>query len=130
MYCCGHLREGRLLALAVGRDAGEDRDIAARLDPDRRALVRPEAAYLDIGRDADAEVAALLARGFLLFAKAGVVGDFECLVERLLVLAGVVVLAGQRRVRELLGPEEVDCGAPQPDRARPRPRPGPTTRSR
>ena len=54
------LGEGRLLPLAVRRDAGEDRDLAARLDAHGRALARPEAADLDVGGEADAEVAALL----------------------------------------------------------------------
>ena len=73
------LRERRLFALAVRGRADEHVHFPARVDTNDRAfpetaleshrtrdLRRPEPADFDVGRDADAEVAALLARRCLL----------------------------------------------------------------
>ena len=89
-------------------------DLPARLDADRRALPRPEATDLDVGADAHAHDPAVVAGLLLLLAKLRVVGHFERLVQRLHVLAGVVVGPERRLVRELVGRDEVACGAPRP----------------
>ena len=65
------LREGRLLALAVGRDAGNDGHLPRHFDADaapfpaarRHGRRRTHAANLDVGGDADAEQPAGRARG-------------------------------------------------------------------
>ena len=54
------LGERRLMPLAVGGGAGEGGDGAARLDAHHGALVRAEAAHLDVARHADAEEPAIL----------------------------------------------------------------------
>src|SRR5262249_47192327 len=104
----GNLGKGRLLALTVRRNPREDRHLAARLDPDRRALPGAEAADLDVGGETDTEVAALFTQLRLLLAELLVIDQLKRLVERFLVLAGVVVLTGERGVRELVRLDEVD----------------------
>ncbi len=97
------LREGRLFALTVRRGADEDVDLAARVEADDRALPEtaleadragdlrwPEPADLDVGADADAQIAALLAQPRLLVAQILVADVIERLVERALVVAAVV----------------------------------------
>src|SRR5699024_9561927 len=103
----GHLGEGRLLPLAVRRDAGRDGDRAAGLDADGRALVRPETTDLDIGGDADAEVAALLAKLRLLLADGVVVDQLYRAVECLVVVAAVVLTPGEGVVRKLVRLDKV-----------------------
>jgi hypothetical protein len=68
---------------------------------------RPEAADLEVRRDADAEQLALLPRLLLLGAELLVADDLERLGERLLVVAAVEHQAGRRRVGELLLLDEV-----------------------
>src|SRR5712691_7961120 len=73
------LRKRRLIALAMRRYAGEDAHRARWLDPDRTGLPASNpgrhqegwtnAADLDIGRDADAQIAALLTQPLLLGAQ-------------------------------------------------------------
>src|SRR5690606_41446064 len=88
-----HLREDGLLALTLRADAAVDRHGAARLDPQGGALPGAEAADLDVGREADTEVAALLASRRLLLAELLVPRKFQRLVQRLRVVAAVVDLA-------------------------------------
>ena len=107
----GHRRLG---ALAVRRRAGVDHHLAGRLDAHRRALPRAEAADLDVGADADPDDPALVAGLLLLLAELRVPRDLQRLVERLDVLAGVVVGAERRLVRELVGRDEVDHAGPRP----------------
>ena len=103
----GHdLREGRFLPLAVRRRADEHVHLAGRVHPDDRAfpqtslepdrarhLRRAETADLDVGRDADADVAALRARRRLLPAEVLVADVRQRLVEHRLVIAAVVLEA-------------------------------------
>ncbi len=104
-----HLGERRLGALAVRRDSGEDRHGTARLNPNLGAVVRSESANLNVGRDANTNVPTLSQRLGLLGTQSRVVGKFESMIERLLVFAGVVVLAAQCRVREHVWSQEVDA---------------------
>src|SRR5207248_1123635 len=53
----GDLGERRCVPLALRREAARDQDLAARLHPDVRALVRTDAGPLDVAADAKAEVA-------------------------------------------------------------------------
>src|SRR5262249_62099351 len=102
-------REGRLVALAVGRGAGVGRHGAAWLDAHHRALERPEAAHLDVTGHADAEELRILPLQALLLlgAELRVARPLERLRERALVLPAVVVLAGRRRVRKRARRDEV-----------------------
>src|SRR5207237_4724808 len=79
--------------------------LAARSDPRRRR----DAADLDVAREADAEVAAALARHLLLGAQAAVVDEVERAVERRFVVARVVREPAQdaRVVRERVLGDEV-----------------------
>ena len=56
------LRKDRLHPLALRAGAGRDVDLAGRVDPHGGAFERPDAGPLDITADAEAEIAALLAR--------------------------------------------------------------------
>src|SRR5204863_7121920 len=114
----GHdLRHRRLVPLPERLAAGRDDDLAGQVHAYVGAL--PEAgtpalaggsdprrwrdtADLDVAREADAEIAALLARLRLVAPEAVVVDELECPVERALVLAAVVGEAGEdaRVVRE------------------------------
>src|SRR5262249_51237616 len=110
-----HLREGGLVALAVLVTAGEDFDRAGRIDADLRrfpqahaaaegadSLARRNPAGLDIGRQADAAQLAV-ARGFALaLAEAVIVGDLQRLLERGVIVAGVVRHDHRRLMREAL----------------------------
>ena len=62
-------------ALAVRRDAGVRPDLAAGIDADGRLLPRPEAADLDVRRQADAHQLALSGGLLLLLAEAGVAAE-------------------------------------------------------
>ena len=103
------LREGRLVALTVGRGAGVGGDRPRRLHAHHRALEGPEAAHLHVDGLADAEQRAVVARHpLLLLAPQRVhASQLQRLHERPVVLAGVVVLAGRSRVRERAGGDEV-----------------------
>ena len=59
---CSDLREGRLVALPLGREAGRHQDPAARLDPHVGTLVRPDPGPLHVAGDPEAQVASLRAR--------------------------------------------------------------------
>ena len=102
------LGEGRLLPLPVRRDTGEDRHFAPRLDPHGGAFPGSKPTDLDVGGEANAEVAPLLAQLVLLLPQPLIVDQLQRPVERLLVLASVVLLAGERGVRELVRGDEVD----------------------
>src|SRR5206468_11935337 len=78
------------------------------LDPEDVVLpARARADDLGERREADAEQPPFLARPLLLLPELRVADALERLVERRLVVAGVVLEAGRGRVRELLGPDEV-----------------------
>ena len=47
------------MALPLGGEAGGDDDLAVGLDPDVRALVRPDPGALDVAGEPDADPAAL-----------------------------------------------------------------------
>src|SRR4029453_15057981 len=105
------LRERRLLALTVRRRADEHVHLAGRmksydrafpepsLESDRpRNLWRPEAADLDVGRDADAEILALPSPCLLLGAKRVVVDVLQRFVEGTLIVPAVVLEASDNVV--------------------------------
>ena len=104
-------RERGDVALTVGAGAHGADDAAVLVDLDR-AVLDVEAGGsgdLDVGGHADADLLAV-ARGptlGLLCQQALVVGSLECGVERLLVLARVVVRAARRGQREGVGLQEV-----------------------
>src|ERR687898_944878 len=94
------------MSLALGLRPDRDRDLAGEVDADVRALPHRGApaladrsdprrgrcaADLDVRREADPAVAALLPRFLLLATEVLVADDFERPVERLLVVAGVVL---------------------------------------
>jgi hypothetical protein len=89
------LGEGRLLTLAMRRDAGEHGDLAARVEANRRRVPadathrrrRAHAADLDVAGETDTEqLLALLAHAGLLGAELLVPGHLEGQVERRLVI--------------------------------------------
>ena len=101
-----------VVALAVRARSRDDGDPTAREDLDRGVLhVEAERAgrHLDVEAHADAEVraAAPAAPRPLLGPQPLVVDQLERRVEAALVVAGVVLHPGQRRVRELFGSDEV-----------------------
>src|SRR5262249_10382902 len=112
----GHdLRKGGLVALAVLVTAGEDFDRAGGIDahfrrfpqPDAAAeradrLARPNPAAFDIGGEADAAKIVVAGGPALALAEAAVVGDFQRLFERRVIVAGVIGHDHRRLVRELL----------------------------
>src|SRR5690606_29342589 len=71
------LRQRGAGALALRRRAGRDRNLAARQHADGDAFKGSKAGALDIVADADADVAALLARLGLARTKAGVVRKLD-----------------------------------------------------
>ena len=107
------LGEGRLVALAVAVRAGQDLDVAGRVEPELRRLPqadtgaqradhrrRRDAAGLDVGGEADAaQLAARLGLGAARL-EALVVGDLDRLVEDRRVVAAVVLQRHRRLVRE------------------------------
>ncbi len=112
------LGERRLVALALGPHAELQDGLAGRVDPqlgrvehlepgDVVGLRRPGADGLGEVGDADADEPALGTRGRLLLAKLLVADLVEGLAQRGRVVAGVVDEAGRRRVRELVGLDEV-----------------------
>ena len=119
-----HLREGRLVPLAVRMRAGEHRHRACRMHADlagfEEARARAEAAGDVRGRDAAgldvagvAQSAKLPAPERLLapLLEAGDVGDLQGRTERRLVVAGVVAQRDRRLVRELadeVAPSQLD----------------------
>ena len=109
----GDLGERRLVALPVRGEAGGDEDLAARLDADARAFIRPDARALDVAGDAEAEMAAVGARGGLARAEVAVADHGQRHVEAGRVVAAVVagrpaVLEGEAHVpRELVGLDQV-----------------------
>src|SRR5690606_14449477 len=74
---------------------------------DRGAFVGTEAADLHIGGKADADVASLGAEVGLFLAEGLVVGDFDGLVEGLVVVTGVVLRTCEGIERELVRLDEV-----------------------
>ena len=104
------LGEGRLLPLAVGRDAGNDGDFARHFHPHaapfpaarRHRRRRPHAADLDVGGDADAEQPPGGTRGGTLLHQLIPVGELLRLDERLLVVAAVVGDAARGRKRKFV----------------------------
>ena len=117
-----HLREGRLVALAVAVRAGEDGDGAGRVHPHLAGLEqtgaraeragdvrRRESAGFDVARVAEAAQPALRGRFGLARREAGDVGALEHLVEVRRVVAGVVGQPDRRRIRkfgdEVLAPD-------------------------
>ena len=115
----GHLRVGRLVALAVRRAADDHGGLAGEMEVDHRHAPerdagrglggrrRPQSANLDIGGEANADVLALFALLRLLTPKRRVVDHLQRLVQRDGVVAGVVGQPQQRRERLVLGPNEV-----------------------
>ena len=103
-------RERGAVTLAVRRRADGDVDTAVGRDLDLAVLLEQAGrGDLDVRRHADAEqhaVAALATRRLLL-AQLVVAGDAARFVERLRVLAAVVVRPGDGRVRERVGRDEV-----------------------
>ena len=109
------LGERGLVTLAVLVTAGEDFDRAGRIDPHLGQFPEPDAAAeradrlarrnpagLDIGRDADA-AQLVMAGGFALaLAEAVVVGDLQRLLQRGVIVAGIVVHDHGRLVRKCL----------------------------
>src|SRR5436190_20100493 len=78
------------------------------LEADRAGNLRwPEPANLDIDADADAEIASLLARLFLFLPQPGVVDVRERLVERPLIVAAVVLQAGDDVMAILEGRNQI-----------------------
>src|SRR5881409_48825 len=123
------LGKGRFEPLAMRARACEHGDLARRLDPhggalpagDGCGLGRADARGLHEGREADPEVAPVVARAALEVAKALVVDHRQRPVERRLVLARVVDEARRGAVRELLGADQVaptDLGRVEAARAR------------
>ncbi len=103
------------MALPVAVGAGEDLDRAGRVDPHlggfpqahagpERAhrLARRDPAGLDIGREADAAQLAVPFGLALALGEALMVGELERLLERRLIVAGVVVHDHRRLVRKKL----------------------------
>ena len=115
----GHLRVGRLVALAVRRAADDHGGLTGEMDvhhrhaPERDAgrglggRRRPQSANLDIGGEANADVLALFALLRLLTPKRRVVDHLQRLVQRNRVVAGVVGQPQQRREGLVLRPNEV-----------------------
>ena len=112
------LRERRLVPLALGLHADRDLRGAGGRHADRRAVVhrqpehvhvlaRPGADGLGEEGDADPHQLAATALERLLGPQRVVVREPQRLVQRRLVLARVVHPAGLRRVRELLGADQV-----------------------
>ncbi len=108
-----HLREGRLVTLAVAVRAGEDRDLPggmhahlARFEqPGARAersrdVGRREPAGLDIGGEPQPALLAALRRLFLALGKTGDVRHLHRALEAGVVVAGVVGERDRRGVRE------------------------------
>ena len=114
-----HLREGRLLPLAVGRDARHHRDVAAGLDAHlgalpaavplqrRRAGTRAEPADLGEGRHADANEPAGGTGLLLGRAGGGIVEALHGLRQREAVVPAVVDGTGRCRVGEGVRREQV-----------------------
>src|SRR5215218_7964280 len=96
------LGEGRFLSLPVGRDTGEDRDRAAGLDPDLGAVERPETANLYVRGEANSQISPMFAGCCLFLAQLVVPRDLQRLAQRLIVFPGIVVLAGEGCVGELI----------------------------
>ena len=119
----GHDHRPRgLVALAVGRCAGDDLDLVGRQHPHGGRLPaagpvveggedarRREAAHLEVAREADAQPLGRAGHvlGLLLGADLLVIGEFGRLLGRGEVVAGVVDQAAEGGVRELLGLDEV-----------------------
>ena len=112
------LRERRLVALALRLDAELEDRLPGRmdaqlgrvehLDPEDVVLAaRARADDLGEAREADPDQPPFLARPLLLLAQLLVADALERLVERRLVVAGVVLEAGRGRVRELVRLDEV-----------------------
>ena len=108
------LREHRLVALALGGQAGGDLDLAGGLDVDVRALVGADAGALDVAGEADADLPSLR-RHLRLERRELVPADQRLdLLQQRRVVAGVVlqlaaVLEDQAVVvGELVGLDEVD----------------------
>ena len=128
------LRPRRLVALAVGRRPGDHLDGAGGQDPHGGGLPAAgpevergqdpaggEAAHLDVGGDADAEVLGVprVPAALLLRPDVVVTDQLERPVERGRVVAGVVGEAGDRLVGELVGRDVVaapDLDPVDPDR--------------
>ena len=84
------LREDGVVALSLRREPGVDVDLAGdRMDADMAALIGTEAGALDVAGEAEAEIAAVLARLLLLRRKAGRVEALGHQRERLVVLTAV-----------------------------------------
>ena len=100
------LREHGFMALTVAVRPDHDRDVAGGIHPHRRRIIKPDpgpedadqmrrrdAASLDPGRQTHAAQLAALGAGRSTPFKPGDIGDFHHLVERGLIVAGVI---GQR----------------------------------
>ena len=112
------LGEGRLVPLALGLDADRELRLAAGVDPQRRAVVHPEAEDVHLAArpgadrlgeegEPDPHQLAPLALGRLLAAQLLVAGDLQRAPQRRLVVARVVDPAGLRLVGELVGRDQV-----------------------
>ena len=121
------LREHGGVALALGRGARLQQDLAVRLHPDGRALEGREARVLDIAGEAEADVAAPGARRGLARRKIRRADPFERPVEAGMIIAAVVLdrTAVPRRhagrVRKLVLADEAppaDLGAVEAELAR------------
>ena len=109
---------GRLVTLALGLDPDAGQHLAGRMDADLAAVVHLQADDVevvgrpgpdDLGEAADADAHQLAAFPLLelFLAQPGVVDPVHRHLERRRVVAGVVLPARRRLVRELLGLDEV-----------------------
>ena len=78
------------MALALGRDAGGDEDVTARLDAHVGALVRADPRPFDVARDAETEVATVAVRFGLPLAEGRVADPLERQLEPARVVTAVV----------------------------------------
>src|SRR5262249_8127588 len=97
------------VALAVRRSTSEQGHLARGLDANRRALPWPKGADLEIAGQADAKqrLARIITPGRLFSPELGVIAHPQQALERGIVVARVVRGAHWRRVRELLGMQEI-----------------------
>lgn len=104
-------RERRLVALAVGTGAHPDLGgaVAQHVHPAVLGVQAQRSGDLHVGRHADAQQLGVAGAppGGLLGPQIAIAGSFQRGVQRLLVLAGVVVGTGDGGVGELVGADEV-----------------------
>src|SRR5262249_6986334 len=114
------LRESGLLALPMGIGAGQHYHLAGGQHSHRRWLPetalkthparrgrRRDATDLDIGGEANSDIAPLLAKLLLLLAQGWIVDHLQCPVKRPLVVAAVVIQRANGFIWEGVGCDEV-----------------------